>query len=209
MTTLPGPAYRLTTPRLVIRCWDPRDAPLLKQAIDESRDHLKPWMGWAHGEPQAVAAYVQRLRGFRAQFDLGQDFSYGIWDRDERRVLGATGLHLRLGEGAREIGYWIHRDHLRQGLATETTAALTRVAFEIDGVRRVEIHVDPRNAPSAAIPQRLGYTLEAVLAQRLEAIEGEQRRDVMIWTLFAQDYPASPAARAVVEAFDAAGERLL
>ena len=204
-----GPAYRVTTPRLVIRCWDPRDAPLLRQAVDENREHLKPWMPWAHGEPEALPAYVQRLRGFRAQFDLGQDFGYGIFDRDERQVLGGTGLHTRAGESAREIGYWIHRDHLRQGLATETTAALTRVAFEVDHVSRVEIHVDPRNTPSAAVPPKLGYTLEAVLRQRLDPIAGDQRRDAMIWTLLAADYPASPAARAEVEAFDAGGQRLL
>ncbi len=209
MTTRRGPAYRLTTPRLVIRCWDPRDAPLLKRAIDASREHLKPWMPWAHGEPADVPSHVRRLRQDRAKFDLDQDYGYGIFDRSEQAVLGGTGLHLRLGEVVREIGYWIHRDHLRQGLATETTAALTRVAFEVDGVRRVEIHVDPRNTPSAAIPPKLGYRLEAVLRQRLDPIEGEQRRDAMIWTLLAEDYPGSRAANAMVEAFDASGERLL
>jgi hypothetical protein len=31
---IPGPVYRINTPRLVIRCWNPEDAGLLKTAID-------------------------------------------------------------------------------------------------------------------------------------------------------------------------------
>ena len=43
----PGPAYRIVTSRLVIRCWDPKDAPMLKNTMDLNVEHLKPWMNWA------------------------------------------------------------------------------------------------------------------------------------------------------------------
>jgi hypothetical protein len=43
-----GPAYRIHTQRMVIRCWHPQDAPLLKEAIDQNLDHLRPWIPWAH-----------------------------------------------------------------------------------------------------------------------------------------------------------------
>ena len=46
-----GPAYRVHTQRLVIRCWQPEDAPLLKASIDENLDHLRPQMPWAMNEP--------------------------------------------------------------------------------------------------------------------------------------------------------------
>ena len=110
-----GPAYRIHTERTVLRCWDPADAPLLKEAIDASLDHLRPWMPWAENEPEDLPAKVARLRRFRAEFDLGQNFIYGIFDREERRVLGGTGLHLRVGPGALEIGYWIRADETNQG----------------------------------------------------------------------------------------------
>ena len=35
----------------VVRCWDPRDAPLLKDAVDSSLEHLRQWMLWANDEP--------------------------------------------------------------------------------------------------------------------------------------------------------------
>lgn len=205
---MPGPAYRIQTPRLVLRCWDPADAPLLLEAITASLEHLRPWMPWAHQEPTSVEAKAERLRRFRADFDLDRDFVYGIFSPDEQRVLGGTGLHTRAGEGAREIGYWIHADHIGQGYATEVTAALTRVAFEVDQVRRVEIHCDPENGRSAAVPRRLGYTYEATLRQRLLTDDGSPR-DTMIWSLLREEYPQTPAAAAEITALDVLGRRLL
>jgi RimJ/RimL family protein N-acetyltransferase len=203
----PGPAYRIHTRRLIIRCWDPRDAPLLSRALQQSAEHLKPWMLWAHDEPQSLEDRIRHLRQFRAKFDLGEDYVYGIFDQGETEVLGATGLHTRVGPRAREIGYWIHQDHTDQGLATESSSALVKVAFEIDSVNRVEIHCDPRNVRSAAIPRNLGFSHEATLRQRRPFLE--QWHDAMIWTLFAQEYPETPSARTEIEAYDAIGRRIL
>ena len=130
----------------------PRDAPLMKDAVDSSIDHLLPWMPWAQSEPQTLEEKVELLRRFRGQFDLGRDFVMGIFDRGEERVLGGTGLHKRVGQDALEIGYWIRESDIGRGLATETTAALTRVAFEICGVDRVEIRIDPENERSFGDP---------------------------------------------------------
>jgi RimJ/RimL family protein N-acetyltransferase len=205
---IPGPAYRIVTQRLVIRCWNPADAPLLKEAIDASLEHLRPWMPWAYDEPQELQVKVERLRQFRARFDTNQDFVYGIFSADESRVLGGTGLHTRLGPGALEIGYWIHQDFTNRGLATEVSAALTRVAFEVNGVQRVEIHCDPANVRSARVPAKLGYTLEGVLHRRVPRADGSLS-DSMIWSLFAHDYPATPSAQAEIEAYEALGRRII
>lgn len=73
-------AYRIETERLVIRCYQPKDGILLKNAIDESLDHLRPWMPWAHNEPEKLADKIARLRKYRGQFDLGVDYVYGMID---------------------------------------------------------------------------------------------------------------------------------
>lgn len=203
-----GPAYCVRTERTVIRCWNPSDAVLLKEAIDSSLDHLRPWMPWAEQEPTEVEAKVELLRSFRGRFDLGQDFTYGIFDPDEKRVLGGTGLHTRIGQGALEIGYWIRADCINRGLATEAAAALTRVAFEVNQVNRVEIHCDPSNVRSAAVPRKLGFTHEATLRQRVPG-RGGALRDDMVWTLLRSEYPESPAARCSIEAYDAIGARII
>jgi len=200
------PPYRIVTDRLVLRCWEPRDAQLLKDAVDTSLDHLRPWMPWAADEPQSLEQKVELLRQFRGKFDLGHDYVYGIFNRDESAVVGGTGLHTRVDHASFEIGYWIRGDAAGQGLCTEATAALTRVAFDVTAIERIEIRVDPANEASRAIPRKLRYTEEATLRQRLHYPEV---RDVVLYTMFREDFSGSPSAGATLEAYDAAGNRVL
>lgn len=97
----------IATPRLVLRCWEPRDAPLLKDAIDASLVELQQWMPWATSEPSPVGSIAERIGKFRRAFQSGQDWTYGVFDRDETMVLGGAGLHQRTEPGCLEIGYWI------------------------------------------------------------------------------------------------------
>ncbi|HIK19097.1 MAG TPA: GNAT family N-acetyltransferase [Leptolyngbyaceae cyanobacterium M33_DOE_097] len=205
---IPGPAYRIQTQRLIVRCWHPSDAPLLSTAISQSLEHLQTWMPWAHREPKSLQQRIDWLREVRGEFDLNQNFLYGIFDLTEERVLGATGLHTRIGKDAFEIGYWVHADHINQGIASEAASALTRVAFEVHQAARVEIHCDPQNFRSAAVPRKLGFVHEATLRQRVEDQDG-RKRDSMIWSLFATAYQASKAAAIELEAYDVIGRKLL
>ena len=209
MTTLsiPKPAYRIETKRLVLRCWEPKDAAMIQAATAANKEHLLPFMPWAADEPQTIEQKVELTRRFRGSFDRGEDYVYGIFDRDELRALGGTGLHTRLTDNALEIGYWLHKDFLNQGLITESTAALTKVAFELYHVERMEIHCAVENLASAAVPRKLGYVHEAT-RRRLAFAHGE-KSDGMIWTLFADEYPATPSTTAELQAFDVVGNKLL
>ena len=192
-----------------MRCWEPQDAPALKEAVDSSLDHLRPWMPWAANEPQSLDEKVQLLRRFRGNFDLAEDFVYGVFSRDESEVVGGSGLHTRVGGGAFEIGYWIRENRSGEGLATELSAALTRVAFELCDIDRIEIHTEPENERSMRIPLKLDYREEARLRRRLYAAPGGDLRDAVIFTLFRDEFPGTPSASAALEAYDAAGQRVL
>ena len=204
----PGPAYRIVTPRLVIRCYEPKDAPLLKTAVDKNVEHLKTFLPWAAGHPQDLQNHLDLLRSFRGKFDLGQDYIYGVFTSDESRLLGGTGLHMRLGNNAREIGYWIDKDCTGQGFATEVSAVLTQVAFDIDMVDRVEIHCAIENLASAAVPRKLGYTHEATLRQRNQLLDGHYH-DAMIWSILRAEYPDGLRMHVPYEAFDTMGRPLV
>ncbi len=206
--TCEGPAYRIVTPRLVVRCWEPTDVDAYIEAFTPSREHLKPWLPWAADQQVDYASVLKLMRRMRARFDSGEDFTYAIFDWDEKHALGGSGLHTRLGPQAREIGYWMRVEATGQGYVTEAAAALTRVAFEIDRVQRVEIHCDAANQRSAAVPRRLGYTLDSVLRQRSQNYLGEWH-DLMVWSMLASDYPGSLPSQAQLAAYDAAGRRIM
>lgn len=201
-----NPAYRIETKRLVIRCFNPSDAKLLEEAVLQSLEHLKPWMAWAHDEPVSLELRTEALKKFRGRFDLGESYVYGIFNPEETRLLGGTGLHPRIGDNQLEIGYWIHKNFINQGLVTESTAALTKVAFEICRVHRVEIHCDPGNFASAAVPRKLGYAHEGTLRQKTPFLD--RWSDSMVWGLLKSEYPTSPAAKAEVKVFGADGKKL-
>jgi RimJ/RimL family protein N-acetyltransferase len=199
--------YRIQTQRLTLRCWSPADAPMLAEAISSNLEHLRPWMPWAIHEPESAEKKARRMKAWRSNFDLARDFAYGIFTLDEREIVGAIGSHARIGAGAREIGYWIRSADLRKGFATEAAAALTKVGFELQGLRRIEIHCDPKNIASAGVPRRLGFQHELVIKHRVASEEGGPR-DTSIWAMGRSEYPASFAARAIVEAFDGLGGKI-
>jgi RimJ/RimL family protein N-acetyltransferase len=204
---LSNPAYHIETKRLLVRCYNPSDASLLAQSVTENLEHLRPWMPWVYAEPEPIEEKVKRLKRFRASFDLGENWVYGIFDPENTRLLGGTGLHPRIGERQLEIGYWIHKDFVNQGLVTESTAALVKVAFELIHVHRLEIHCDPANLASAAIPRKLGFTHEGTLRAKTAFLDGWS--DSMIWGLLETEYPDSPSSKAEINVFDADGQQVL
>lgn len=183
------PPERILTERLVLRGWKADDAPLLKDAIDSSLEHLQRWMQWAMAEPSSNAVLCERLAGFADDFEAGRDFCYGIFAPDERSVLGGTGLHPRVGPGGLEIGYWIRVGHTNRGYATETALALTRIGLDVPDVERMEIHCDPRNVYSAAVPKRLGYSHVLTRVKDSLTPTGEPR-DTMVWRLRRGEFAA-------------------
>jgi RimJ/RimL family protein N-acetyltransferase len=207
-TPLTPTAYRIETSRLLMRCWSPADARQLRASLDDNSRHLRPWIPFMKDEPLSLEQTVERLRGIRASFDLRQHYRYAVFDAGGEKLLGENILLGRVGPGAFEIGYWIDRHAAGQGFASEATCALIRVAFEIEKVDRLEIHVEPGNAASTAIPLKLGFTHEATLPRRASNSE-KNFCDLMIWSLFAQDYPATPAAKTDMQAFDCLGDPII
>jgi RimJ/RimL family protein N-acetyltransferase len=190
-----APPRRIETARLVIRCYEEDDATPLKEAVDASLDHLRPWMPWTRFEPQTIDQKRELIRAWRQDFDSGEGFVFGIFERGGSRLVGGTGLHRRSGPYALEVGYWIRPDMLRQGIATEVTAVLTRVAFEHCDASRVDIQIDPENERSRGVPLKLGFRHELTMLGKLEPkTDGGPRRDSMLFSVLREEYDGSPCA---------------
>jgi RimJ/RimL family protein N-acetyltransferase len=199
--------YRIRTERLLLRCYEPEDAEALREATAANKEHLTPFMPWARNEPQTLEEKIALVRRFRGEFDLGKQFVYGVFDPESGRLIGGTGVHLRAGPNAVEIGYWIDKDRVGHGLATEASCALIRTAFEIMKAGRVDIRCEPENVASARVPEKLGFRREGLLRARLNWHDGAFR-DALYWSLLASEYPDSPAAKVGFEAFDILGRKV-
>lgn len=70
----------------------------------------------------------------------------------EGRAIGKAGFWK-----APEIGYILHPDYWGRGLAREALEAVIRIGFEVGGIEEIIADVDPRNAASLGLLERLGF----------------------------------------------------
>jgi RimJ/RimL family protein N-acetyltransferase len=173
------PPERIERDGVVLRRPTAADGEAMTAAIAASLEHLRPWMAWADDEATTPERRRSHLATVGEGWAAGSDFAYLILDPAETTVLGATGLHRRIGPRAIELGYWVHVDHGGRGVATAAARAATDAALALPDVDRVEIHCDEANVRSAAVPRRLGYRLDRIEDDDVTA-PGEIGRS-MIW----------------------------
>jgi RimJ/RimL family protein N-acetyltransferase len=165
-------------------------------AVNSSLEQLRPWFPWAQqpATDDSVRAYLLEVE---RSWEEGTGFSFVGRERHDGAPSGGhggapsggivcgCGLHVRVGPGALEIGYWVRTDRTRRGIATSVAGALTRTAFSLPGVERVQIHCDQSNRPSAGVAAKLGYLLDRTEAKE-PAAPGETGR-FMVWVRRASD----------------------
>ena len=165
-------------------------------------------MPWAWYEPEPIEAKTNRVKKFKDDFDSGVDNLLGVFNHSETELIGSTGLHARIEGNAREIGYWINVNHLKNGYATEIVAVLTCIGFEAENLDRIEIHCDVKNKLSALIPEKYGYTLKETRIANAKDVYGGDR-DTMIWVMTARDYKLKATSNVSLKAFDKEGNEIL
>jgi RimJ/RimL family protein N-acetyltransferase len=172
----PPERIELPTVGVLLRRHRPADLDALHAAIEESRDHLRPFMPWADQTRLETAGFVDVAH---SQWAEGTGFNYLITDAGDGEVLGGCGIHLRVGPDAAEIGYWLRDGATGRGIVTAAAAALTDAGLALDGIGHMEIHCDEANLRSAAVPRRLGYRLDRIEPDAITA-PGELGR-MMVW----------------------------
>src|SRR5262245_58491091 len=175
---------RIETRRLFLTAPRASDARKLHDAICVSFAELHPWTPWAKWCP-TVAITKKFCRLAAHDFRAGKEFPFLIRLKQGNVVIGGTGLIRGDRTVPRfEIGYWLRTDCVGQGYVTEAVAAVERFARKQMGVRRLEMHIDPRNARSIAVARRTGYRLEAVLRRNARDNRGRLRDTQIFAKLF-------------------------
>jgi RimJ/RimL family protein N-acetyltransferase len=176
-----------TTPHFTIRRYALDDGAALQEAVNESFNHLKPWMPWATAN-QTLEKSEANCRRFLANYLLNQDFTMGIWHGGE--LLGGTGFHLRWGEmetGNAEVGMWIRGTAAGQGLGTHVLEALLEWGFTEWPWLRLVWRCDTTNDGSIRVAQKNGLTLEGTFRSDAFAIDGG-RRNTHLFAILKSDW---------------------
>lgn len=152
----------ISTARLVLRTHQAEDlAALLSYYADPDVTRYLSWAPWT--ESDAELALARRVS--RTTIDTPGSALGLVIERNQRVigdvVLWPTDDTLLQGE----LGWALHPAAQGHGYAREAVTALIDLAFGHYRMRRVRAHLDPRNAPSAALCHSLGMTLEGHLRE--------------------------------------------
>lgn len=180
-------AYKIITPRLQLRCYEHNDAEKLKKSVDESLSHIRDWLPWAKHEPQSIKQKSDLIINFREKFLNNEDYTYGIFDLHNKKLIGGTGLHNRSSAGILEIGYWINVNEIGNGYAQEAAYAMALVGFEVIEVDKLEIRCDYENFRSANIPPKLNFKHEYDF-RVIEKNKLGERKKHQVFVMFKEEF---------------------
>ena len=169
-----------------LRLLEERHAEELFALIERNREHLGRWIPWV---PQhtTVQHTMDRIRHDVRMFAENGGFLAGIWF--EGKLVGVVGLHEIDGTDKHtDIHYWLAEAHQGKGLVTRSCRAVLDHAFNDLGLNRIEIHCDPENLRSRAIPENLGFTQEGILRQRVW--KNDRFTDLMVYGMLATEWKA-------------------
>jgi ribosomal-protein-alanine N-acetyltransferase len=140
----------LTTERLRLRPFTPADRDAIHAVYSDPE--VMRYVG--HGAHRTPAETAAALRVYREVLER-RGFSFlAVTDRETGALIGDGGLH-PLGEDI-ELGYTLARSAWGRGYATELGRALLAYAFETLGADRVIAQVEPDNAASRHVLEKLG-----------------------------------------------------
>ncbi len=151
----------LRTQRLLLRPFDPADAPRVQQLAGDREIALNT-IHVPHPYPTGRAQMW-----IDAQVDRREQ---GQWDFaiDDGELAGCIGLRVQEEFDRAEIGYWIGKPYWGRGYATEAAAALIRLGFEELNLNRIYAGYFSRNAASARVMIKNGMQYEGTLRQHVK-----------------------------------------
>ena len=171
----------IRTPRLILRSARPDDLEGLHAVLSDPRATL-----WWSTPPHETLE--QTREWLDAMIASGPDHPDFVVERDGR-VIGKAGFWK-----LPDVGYILHPDCWGQGLASEAVGAAVDHVFRTRDVETLTADVDPENAASIRLLERLGF-VRTGFAERTWNVGGEWK-DSLYYALSRADRAANRAAQA-------------
>jgi RimJ/RimL family protein N-acetyltransferase len=91
---------------------------------------------------------------------------YGMWALEEKATgafAGCAGLWFSDGWPELELGWWLMRNMQGRGYATEAALRTRHYAYDVLGADTLVSYIDPDNAASKRVAERLGAAFEGII----------------------------------------------
>lgn len=166
---------------VVLRPFQVGDGQALYEAVEESREHIRPWLPFADETLEEASDWVIRQH---AAWLLRETLHLAIWDRATNRFLGGCQLiPVNWQNGYFGIGYWLRTSAEGHGYMSEAVRLLIDYAFNQLHAQRLEIRCDERNTRSASVARRLNFKQEGCLRNDFRAPDGLLRNTLIFGLL--------------------------
>ena len=183
LINLPMP---IITENLIIRPPKTGDGKLLFKAVEESytiKDNPMPWTKAIKNLDDSEEFVRECEANWILKRDIEPYLPLFIFKKDSTLLLGIAGFHhINWHIPSLEIGYWLRSSERGKGIMIEAVNALTTYAFKEIHVNRIEIRCDVSNIKSKAIPEKLGYQLEATLKNHRISSYTNKLSDTLIYS---------------------------
>ncbi|MEC2056453.1 GNAT family N-acetyltransferase [Peribacillus psychrosaccharolyticus] len=188
----------LETDRLLLRVpFLSGDGRVVNKAIRESIAELSKWLPFAQEIPP-VEETESNLRNAHIKFLARESFRFLIFHKETDEYIGTSSIHnIDWEVKSGDIGYWIDKKYSGNGYMTEAIKRLTDLGMNQLGFNRLEIRCEAANVKSQAIPEKLGFKLEAVLKNEDLSADGKTLTDTYVYGMIMKDYE-----EASVQSFD-------
>lgn len=171
-------------PGIELRLLEERHASAAFALMDRDREHLREWLAFVD-KTRTEEDWRKFVRASLDQFAATEGFTAGIWEGD--RFMGVIGTKpIDWLNGKVELGYWIGHAYQGKGIMTDACRVVLAYLFRELRLNRVEIACATGNARSAAIPRRLGFTLEGT-RREAELVNGKFY-DLLLFSMLKKEW---------------------
>jgi ribosomal-protein-alanine N-acetyltransferase len=173
--------------RVRIRAPHPRDADEFRERVRASRSLHRPWT-YLEPTPETFEGTLRRSTAPSEEV-------YLICRDEDGAIVGlATISQIFLGNfRSAYLGYSAFAPFAGRGYMTAGLRLVLRDAFGRVGLHRVEANVQPDNAPSIALVERLGFRREGYSPRYLKI--GGRWRDHVRYAILAEEFAAAERER--------------
>jgi len=175
----------LATPRLRLRPFHPSDAEVVAQ-LAGAREVADTTLHIPH--PYCLEDAEDWIASTEIAFDRGDAVTFAIQRRQDRKLVGAIGIHLNRDHEYAEMGYWIGVPHWNQGYCTEAAARALAYAFEKLQLNRVQARYFSRNPASGRVLQKLGMQHEGTLRKVVK--KWDRFEDLELYSILKSEWRA-------------------